>query len=98
MKRFVSESLNLDAVWSSLGGDKKVFIVGHSSISWRKNNKVLNFYGDDVDDLRRKFCQIMSGFTISENVKQKRAPVIDLDSEFHGSCRCSEFIPDQLKA
>lgn len=94
LKRFVSESLNLDGVWSSPGGDKKVFSIGHSSISWRKNNKVLNFYGDDVDDLRRKFCQIMCGFTNNENVKREKAPVIDLDGEFHGSCRCSEIIPD----
>lgn len=87
LKRFVSvsESLNLDGVQSSPGGDKKVFSVGHSSISWRKNNKVLNFYGDDVDDLMRKFCQ-MYGFTISENVKQKGSPFIDIDGEFHRSC------------
>ncbi len=39
LKAFIKEVLKFNGEWSQLGGDKKHFLFGNSSISWRKNKQ-----------------------------------------------------------
>ena len=62
LKEFVSENIELNAVWKSPGGDKKTFSDGHTTISWRKSKNVLHIEGKDENTIKAKLCSVLCGF------------------------------------
>ena len=62
LKEFVSENIELNAVWKSPGGDKKTFSDGHTTISWRKSKNVLQIEGKDENTIKAKLCSVLCGF------------------------------------
>ena len=58
LKRFVSESLKLDGVWSQPGGDKKVFTAKDVCIIWRRNKSFLVFEGVKANELKKEFVDL----------------------------------------
>ena len=62
LKRFVSESLNLDGVWSQPGGDKKVFTAKDVCIIWRRNKSFLVFEGVKANQLKKEVCRLMCDY------------------------------------
>ena len=94
LQRFVAETLKLDGVWLSPGGDKKVFNMQESSLSWRKSNKVLCFNGDNGDDLKFKFCSVMCEPASTEESVQRESDSNNLNNTCTSYCRCNEVIPD----
>lgn len=67
LKQFVSENLELSGEWISPGGDKKTLSDGCTSISWRKNKKVLSIDGKEKNKLKRKLCSVICGEDFEEN-------------------------------
>jgi hypothetical protein len=59
LKQFINENIELNAVWNSPGGDKKTYSDGHTSISWRKNKKVLQIEGKEKDRIKSKLCSVL---------------------------------------
>ena len=62
LKRFVSESLKLDGVWSQPGGDKKVFTAKDVCIIWRRNKSFLVFEGVKPNQLKKEVCRLMCDY------------------------------------
>ena len=56
---FVKEILKLDGEWTQPGGDKKHFEYGNSSISWRKNKRLLSIDGEKSSEIKMEICKIM---------------------------------------
>ena len=94
LQRFVAETLKLDGVWLSSGGDKKVFNMQESSLSCCKSNKVLCFNGDNGDDLKFKFCFAMCAPASTEESVQRESDSNNLNDTCTSYCRCNEVIPD----
>ena len=94
LQRFVAEILKLDGVWLSPGGDKKVFNMQESSLSWRKSNKGLCFNGDNGDDLKFKFCSVMCEPASTKESVQRESDSNNLNNTCTSYCRCNEVIPD----
>ena len=84
--------LKLTGVWSSPGGDKKLFNDGYTSVSWRKNKKLLLLDCKDVNSIKRKLClKIFGGVGDCEVVMHERAVVMNCTS---CSCNCDELSTD----
>ena len=49
IKIFVGENLNLRGIWSSPGGEKKLFVAENLTIQWLKNKKFLSIEGKNVN-------------------------------------------------
>lgn len=95
LKRFVCDDLKLNGDWSQPGGDKKVFNVGSSSISWRKNKKVLQFHGKEVSKFKRMFClEICDDITNNLNVIDSEILAVNNNVNSSCSCRCNELLTD----
>ena len=57
LKQFVNKNIVLrNGVWSSLGGDKKTYSDGHTSISWRKSKKLLQIEGKEENLIKARLC------------------------------------------
>ena len=56
--------MNFGGEWSQPGGDKKVFTLGKSSISWRKSKSLLHFEGEESTTIK-KICEVMLDEEIS---------------------------------
>ena len=88
----MKEGLTLTGVWSFPGGDKNIFNDGYTSISWRKNKKLLLLDGKDVNSIKRKLClKICGGVGDSEEIMHERAVVMNCTS---CSCNCDELSTD----
>ena len=61
IKCLVREHLKLDGVWTSPGGEKKVFICNNiPTISWWQKKKLVEFYGANASTIRQKLFATMS--------------------------------------
>ena len=90
LKRYVSENLKINGVWSQPGGDKKVFRSDFFSISWWKNKKV---FCEEASKIKRVFCLEIDDIARSEAVSKKTLAV-DNSIRSPCSCRCSELLTD----
>ena len=93
LKSFVGVNVNILGVWTSPGGEKKVYSDGTTSITWLKNKKYLHFSGDKAENIKRSFCSIISPDRNSNNTmvdKAYSAPGCGSSC----SCRCKEFETD----
>ena len=62
LKKFVSEHLKVDGVWSSPGSDKKLFTSENVIISWRKSKGILLVSGEKAVNVVNELCkQICNG-------------------------------------
>ena len=64
LKQFFKDVLNFGGEWSQPGGDKKVFTLRKSSISWRKSKSLLHFEGEESTTIK-KICEVMLDEEIS---------------------------------
>ena len=69
LKQFFKDVLNFGGEWSQPGGDKKVFTLGKSSISWRKSKSLLHFEGEESTTIKKKICEVMLDKEISSQRK-----------------------------
>ena len=66
----MKEGLKLTGVWSFPGGDKKIFNDGYTSISWRKNKKLLLLDGKDVNSIQgRTLGGVWEGVTPPQQLR-----------------------------
>jgi hypothetical protein len=59
LKTFIKEVLKFNGEWSQPGGDKKHFVFGNSSISWRRNKHLLSVNGEKSNEIRMEICKLM---------------------------------------
>ena len=58
-KLFVEKSLKLDGIWSSPGGEKKLFKNDDISIIWLKNKRYLSTEGERTKEIKRRMPSMM---------------------------------------
>ena len=93
LKSFVGVNVKIPGVWTSPGGEKKVYSDGTTSITWLRNKKYLHFSGDKAENIKRSFCSIICPDRNSNNT------MVDKAYSTPGcgsscSCRCKEFETD----
>ena len=59
LKLFVKKSLKLDGIWSSPGGEKKLFKNDDTSIIWLKNKRYLSIEGERTKEIKRRMLSMM---------------------------------------
>lgn len=59
LKLFVEKSLKLDGIWSSPGGEKKLFKNDNTSIIWLKNKRYLSIEGEHAKEIKRRMLSII---------------------------------------
>ena len=69
LKQFFKDVLNFGGEWSQPGGDKKVFTLGKSNISWRISKSLLHFEGEDSTTIKKKICEVMLDEELVHNDK-----------------------------
>ena len=86
LKIFVDNKLNIQGIWSSPGGEKKLFQSEFVNIHWWKNKKFLMVEGKQAKRINRLLYNLLAGDLLDDQrcVTDRR----------HDSCKCSEVSSD----
>ncbi len=87
MKAFIKEVLKFNGEWSQPGGDKKHFVFGNSSISWRRNKQLLTVNGEKSNEIRMEICKLM----LKDSLSLEKSP-----SQPQPSVSTHEYLIDGL--
>ena len=86
LKIFTLNVLQLTGIWTSPGGDKKVFTSDFVSLKWFKNKKVLHVEGNNANKVVLKLLRLIDG---EYGVVQKT-----VDAGVAAPCSCLELLPE----
>lgn len=93
LKSLVSDTLQVEGIWSSPGGEKKVFQGNDVKISWLKNKKFLTVQGNERSNMTCRLLKLIDNYE-PERLNMNATYNTDGNSSCLYSCKCAELATD----
>lgn len=94
LKSLVSDTLQVEGIWSSPGGEKKVFQGNDVKISWLKNKKYLTLQGKERSNMTCRLLKLIDNNYEPERLNMNATYNTDGISPCSYSCKCTELSTD----